>query len=285
MDLSIIIVSWNVCDKLKNNLRSLLASAGNFSYEIFVVDNASTDGTVSMLERDFPQVKLIVNRQNLGFAKANNIALKQAKGKWLLLLNPDMRVKPETLVNFLAWLKTSTAAIAGCRLVDERGRLVRHVRRFPGLKDQAAIALKLPHLKPAILDNYLSSDFDYSQPAEVDSIRGSFFAIKRSTYRLLGGLDERYFIWFEEVDYCRQAAEAGLEVWYTPAAVAIDYVGQGFKLVGRSTKQKYFRDSMLKYFAKWQGPVAVLILRLAWWPSGVITWLAETFKLKAKAKT
>ena len=285
MDLSIVIVSWNVREKLEANLRSLFASKGDFSYEVFVVDNASGDGSAQMVKQDFPQVTLIANDQNLGFAKANNQALKQAKGEWLLLLNPDMRLEPQTLADFLAWLRSSTAAIAGCRLVDGQANLVPHVRRFPTVFDQALIAMKLPHLLPSLLKRYLYQDFDYNKAAPVDSIRGSFFAIKRSTYERLGGLDERYFVWFEEVDYCRQARQAGLEVWYTPAATAIDYVGQGFLQISHGTKQRYMKESMIKYFAKWHGTPAAVLIRLAWLFGGFVNLLGIPLGLKPRTKT
>ncbi|MEI6378965.1 MAG: glycosyltransferase family 2 protein [Candidatus Falkowbacteria bacterium] len=285
MDLSVIIVSWNTRDKLAANLASLYSSQGDFSFEVFVVDNGSADGSAEMVKRQFAQVKLIANKKNLGFAKANNLALKKAKGEWLLLLNPDMKLKPDTLSNFLNWVKKNKPAIAGCKLVDSQGRLVRHVRRFPTLFDQAIIAMKLAHLMPSLLGRYLYTDFDYSKAAQVDSIRGSFFAISRSTYKKLGGLDERYFIWFEEVDYCRQAREAGLAVWYTPAAEAVDLIGQGFKQVGHSVKQRYMKQSMIKYFAKWQGGKAAWAIRLAWLFGSAVNLIGKPLGLKSRTNT
>ncbi len=270
MDLSIIIVSWNVREKLKANLSALLSSAGDFDFSIYVVDNNSQDGTAAMVKNEFPTVNLIANTENRGFAAANNQAIKLAKGKFILLLNPDMLVERDTLSKVLAWAKSNPqAVVSGCRLVASDGTVVRQVRRFPRFFDQLMITLKIPHLFPGVVNDYLCADFNYESAASVDSIRGAFFLINREAYQKISQsapplLDERYFIWFEEVDFCRQVHELGGEIWYTPAATCLDYVGQSFKQVGRSESQRYFRDSMLAYFSKWGRAWEVLSLKSAW---------------------
>ena len=287
MDLSIIIVSWNVRERLRENLKSIYASnLAPFSFEIFVVDNNSHDGTVEMVKKEFPQVRLVANKDNLGFAKANNQAIKYAQGRYILLLNPDMRVFPDTLANMLGWAENHPeVAVAGCRLIDENGGLVPHARRFPEIWDQLAIVLKIPHLFPGLLNSYLRKDFNYTREAEVDSIRGSFFLIKEETIAKIGMLDERFFVWFEEVDYCKRAREAGLKVIYTPAAECVDFVGQGFKQVKRGVAQKLFRASMIKYFQKWHPGWRCALLRFAWIIGGGINIVAGLLKLKGKSKT
>ncbi len=286
MDISIIIVSWNVKNFVAENIRSILSCAGNATFEIFVVDNDSADGTAEMVKKDFPQVKLIANNYNAGFAKANNQAIALASGRYILLLNPDMRVLPECLDKMVKWMdEHADAGVAGCHLVKESGETVSHVRRYPRLFDQLAIVLKLPHLFPNILDNYLRKDFDYSKESEVDSVRGSFFMIRREVIEKIHGLDERYFIWFEEVDYCRQVKNAGWKVMYTPAADCVDYVGRSFALMKRGKSQQYFRGSMLKYFKKWHPAWQYWILKSAW-PVGIfMASIGEKFNFKNKAKT
>ena len=270
MDLSIIIVSWKVKDKLKNNLRSIFASKGNFSFEVFVVDNNSQDGSKEMVKKDFPQVKLIANKENLGFAKANNQALKKAQGDYILLLNPDMLVNYDTLIYSLTWAKNNQqAVVSSCKLVTMPGEIIRHVRRFPSLFDQLMVVLKVPHLLPSVLNKYLCHDFDYEQAAKVDSVRGAFFLINRSVWQELSAnkfpsLDERYFIWFEEVDFCRQVYVLGGEVWYFPEATCVDYVGASFKQLKVGVKQSYFEESMLKYFRKWQPLWQYYVLKAVW---------------------
>lgn len=285
MDLSIVIVSWNVKEKLKDNLRALYASQ-NVNFEVFVVDNNSADGTVEMVKNVYPEVKLIANRENLGFAKANNQAIKLSSGKYVLLLNPDMRVFDDTLSSMFSWMNAHEHVwVAGCRLLDESARIIKHVRRFPELADQLAIVLKIPHIFPAVLGKYLRNDFNYSISASVDSIRGGFFMIRQEAIKKIGMLDERFFLWFEEVDYCRRVKEAGGQVWYMPTAECIDLIGQSFKQVNLGAKQKYFRDSMLKYFKKWHPRSEYWILKTAW-PIGILLAMAaEKLKIKSQSKT
>jgi hypothetical protein len=270
MDLSIIIVSWNVKDHLQKNLESLFRSRGDFKFEVFVVDNASVDGSAEMVQTKFPEVNLICNSENSGFSKANNQAIKIAKGKFILLLNPDMRVRPDTLRNILNWAAGKPeATVIGCKLVDKSGGTIKQVRRFPRFFDQLMIVFKIPHFIPSVVNKYLCSDFNYETASKVDSIRGAFFLVNRENYKKISGLDyplldENYFIWFEEVDFCRQAHELGGEVWYSPAAECLDHVGQSFKQVGLGQTQKYFSESMLKYFRKWGKRWEYFILKMAW---------------------
>ncbi|MFA6306892.1 MAG: glycosyltransferase family 2 protein [Patescibacteria group bacterium] len=285
MDLSIIIVSWNVKEKLKDNLRALFESQGA-DFEVFVVDNNSADGTVEMVKRYYPQVKLIVNRENLGFAKANNQAIKQASGRYVLLLNPDMRVFDDTLSRMISWMdRHDQAWVAGCKLVDESAKLIKQVRRFPALIDQLAVILKIPHIFPSVLNKYLKNDFDYSRSASVDSIRGGFFMIRKRAIEKIGLLDERFFLWFEEVDYCWRVKQAGGQIWYMPTAECIDLIGQSFKQVNLAVKQKYFRDSMLKYFKKWRPAYEYWILKIAWFAGLLIVTLGEKLRIKSRSKT
>jgi len=178
MDLSIITVSWNVKNKLRKNLGALFRCGNKIDFEVFVVDNNSADGSAKMVEKEFPQAKLIANQKNLGFARANNQAIKKAQGRYILLLNPDMRVLPDTLDKMVVWMdRNEKAGVAGCYLINQVGATVPQVRNFPTFWDQLAIILKIPHLFSKVLDNYLKRDFDYGKEAEVDSIRGSFFMI------------------------------------------------------------------------------------------------------------
>lgn len=280
MDVSIITVGWNSEQFLKEQLRSVFSSSRDVSLEVFVVDNNSSDDTVKMVSAEFPDVHVIANDANLGFAKANNQAIKNAKGRYVLLLNPDMRVEHSTISNMVKFMDAHPeAGVGGCHLVDQNGETLPHVRKFPTAWDQSLIMLKVPHLIPSVLNSYLMKDFDYTKEAEVDSIRGSFFMIRKEVIEKLGGLDERYFIWFEEVDYCKQVWEAGWKVMYTPAARCVDYVGRSFSLVSGLKKQKYFTDSMLKYFKKWHKGSAWIIALLR--PKALaMAWFAEKVRKK-----
>lgn len=270
MDLSIIIVSWKVKEKLQANLTALFKSQGDFSYEVFVVDNNSGDGTIEMIKADFPQVKLVVNTENVGFSKANNQAIEQSVGDYILLLNPDMLVNNDTLIKSLSWAKNNQqATVSSIRLVNEQGEIIKHIRRFPTLFDQLMVVLKIPHFLPVVLNRYLYSNFNYDNEARVDSVRGAFFLINKKVWAEISKqnlplLDERYFIWFEEVDFCKQVYQNGGEVWYSPAATCLDYIGVSFEQVKINIKQKYFEESMIKYFKKWKEKYQVIILQAAW---------------------
>ena len=276
MTLSIIIVSYKVKEKLQANLQALFVSENAPDFEVLVVDNNSEDGSAEMVRENFPQVKLIANEENLGFAKANNQAIKNAEGDFILLLNPDMRVFPDTLAKAVLSAQEKPAiVVSSIKLVNEKGENIPHVRRFPKLFDQLMVVLKIPHFLPKVLDAYLCKNFDYEKSSAVDSVRGAFFLINRSAWQKISGeekpfLDERYFIWFEEVDFCRQVREKGGEIWYFPNASCLDYVGASFSQVNRKVKQNYFRDSMLKYFAKWHSGFQKNILQAAWFFVGLL---------------
>lgn len=287
MELSVIIVSYNVKSKLEQNLSNIFKFYPDFSLEVFVVDNASIDGSAEMVAEKFPQVKLIRNEKNLGFARANNIAWRQSRGDFILLLNPDMLVFPETFYNSLTFArKHPQAVVSSCLLLDGNNKIIKHVRRFPAWIDQLLIILKIPHLFPVVLKSYLLPDFNYNLSQKVDSVRGSFFLINRAAYEKIISsdrppLDERYFLWFEEVDFCRQVYKLGGEVWYNAQAFCRDYVGQSFSLLKRGRTQKYFSSSMLKYFKKWQPAWQYYLLRF-FWPLG--KFLTFVFSRWAGAK-
>ena len=279
MDISVIIISYNVRDLLKKNLENLFQTTSNLDFEVFVVDNNSDDGSVEMVRKDFPQVNVIANDQNLGFATANNQAIKQSSGKYVLLLNPDMQVFEDTLAKMVGWMDDHPeAGVAGCKLVDQKDGIIPHIRRFPSFRDQLAVVLKLPHIFPSVLNSYIPQDIDYDREQEVDSIRGSFFMTRREVLEELGGLDERYFIWFEEVDFCRHVKEEGWKIMYTPAARCRDLVGKSFAQVPKGRTQKYFRDSMLKYFRKWHPAWQYWILRICWVPSIFLAGIRGRFR-------
>ncbi len=256
MDLSIITIAWNADELIAEQIKSVKAGCKNISFEEIIVDNASADKTIEIIEKNFPEVRLLKNNTNTGFAYPNNQAAKLATGEFLLFLNPDMRVDDGSLDKMVEWMRARPdVGLASCRLVDQHGNLNRSAlpRRFPGLWDQLAIVFKLPHVFPSIVDKYLFKDFNADVEQEVDSVRGSFMIMRREVYEKLGwAFDPRYFIWFEDVDLCREVKKMGLKVVYTPVISCVDYVGQSFKKINFFWKQKQFITSMVKYFWKWR---------------------------------
>lgn len=238
---------------LRKNLAQLFSlQRPEFPVEVFVVDNGSIDGSVRMVRDEFPWVHVIQNDYNAGFAKACNQAIRMAKGEVILLLNPDNCVEPGTLDRTYSELMTHTdIGVFGVKLLGEDGEVVRSVRRNPGVFDQLAILLKLPHLFPSITDRYLAKDFDYTASQDVEQIRGSYFAFRRSLVEQIGMLDERFFIWFEEVDFCRRVRGNGLRIRYCADVTCRDCVGRSFAQVSRWKKQRMFFTSAWTYFWKW----------------------------------
>lgn len=256
MNLSIITVNTNGKDKILDQIESVFESTKDISFEEIISDNGSTDGSLEEIRRRFPQVKIIENGQNLGFGAANNKALSLATGEFILLLNPDMRVLPGTLETIIAWMKAHPdVGIVSCKLTDEAGNFLEDAkpRRFPGIFDQVALLLKIPHVFPQVLDRYMYKGFDGEKEQEVDTVRGSFMLTRRSVIDKLGwAFDPRYFIWFEDVDTCREVQKMGLKVMYTPLISCVDYIGTTFKKQPTLMKQKWFTTSMLQYFQKWE---------------------------------
>ncbi len=257
MDLSIITVTWNSADLIFAQIMSARAGCKDIAFEQIVVDNASRDGTADLIEKTFgAAVKLIKNTSNTGFGYPNNQGAAIARGDFLLFLNPDMRVAEGSLDKIAAWMRARPeVGLASCKLVDENGDLNEDAkpRRLPGVLDQLAIILKIPHLFPRVLDKYLYKDFKADKEQEVDSVRGSFMLMRREMYEKLGwAFDPRYFIWFEDVDTCREVKRLGYKVVYTPVISCLDYVGQSFKKRATLWKQRQFTKSMLQYFQKWE---------------------------------
>lgn len=254
--LSIITVTWNSSELIERQIESVISGCKNISFEQILVDNASTDSTVSMVKTKYPQVHCIANTENKGFAAANNQALSLATGEFFLFLNPDMHVEAGSLDVLVDWMQNhSDVGVASVKLVDEKGYVNEEAlpRRFPRICEQIALILKLPHLVPHILDQYLMKGFEVNKEQDVDSVRGSFMIVRRELIEKLGfAFDPRYFIWFEDVDLCREAKRLGYRVVHTPVISCVDYIGQSFKKRESVWKQKNFTRSMLTYFQKWE---------------------------------
>lgn len=230
--LSIIIVSWNVQHDLRACLDSLRAN-GETPHEVIVVDNASHDGTIAMLQQDFPDVRLIANSDNRGFAAANNQGLAVATGQFLLLLNPDTLV-PEgglgTLVSFAS--AHPEAGVVGPRLLNADGSLQHSCRRFPTVWAALFRHTFLGRFFPNAhwQREYLMSDWVHDAPREVDWVSGACLLIRREAFTQVGGLDEAFYWGSEDVDYCYRMHRAGWKVLYAPQPAVTH-------LIGRSTDQ------------------------------------------------
>jgi GT2 family glycosyltransferase len=246
MDLSIIIVNYNVKEFLQNLLHSIDKAAQNITHEIIIVDNASDDGSIEFLQQKFPKVKLIINKENLGFGKANNIGMKIAKGRYFLLLNPDTLLSENLLQEMTAFLdKTIEAGMAGCKILNPDGTLQLACRRsFPGPWTSFCKVTGLSTLFPKrkIFAHYNLTYLDENQTYEVDAISGSFMMMRKEVYEKTGGFDEDFFMYGEDLDLCYRIQKEGYKVFYVHSAQIIHYKGE-------STKRSSIDDTKLFYDA------------------------------------
>jgi GT2 family glycosyltransferase len=261
MDLSIIIVTYNVRDLTRKCLASIYKYTQNIDFEVFVVDNASKDGTVEMIKKEFKAVNLIALSKNTGFAYANNLAIKKAHGNNILFLNPDTEMASNVLETIVRENDAHDDwGVVGTKILNLDGSIQSSVRRFPGLIDQIFIQLKLHNISffKKFLKSYLMSDFDYSKKSQVDQVMGAFFLTKKSVLDKVGLFDQKYYLWFEEVDLCKRIKDAGLKIVYTPKIEIFHHGGESFKQLNWH-KQLIWNHSAHRYFwlhkPKWQWAV------------------------------
>ena len=268
VDLSVCLVSWNVWADLRACLLSLRENPG-LRLQILVVDNASADDTVGHLRREFPEVELIVNAENRGFAAASNQALAAAEGRYLLLLNPDTVVPPRGLEELVAFAdRHPEAGIVGPQLRYPDGSLQFSARHFPtisaALFRNTWLGRRFPRARA--LQQYLMTDWDHTEVREVDWVSGAALLIRREAYAQLGPLDERFFWGSEDVDYCWRAHQAGWKVLYTPSPRIIHAVGRSSDQAVRRTIINTHR-SMYRLYCKHlaRNPISGALIWLGVW--------------------
>ena len=268
-DLHIVIVSWNVREDLERCLKSLPEACRDLDWECLVVDNASVDGSAEMVKKIFAgqdRIDLLANQQNLGFAAACNQGAVQHKSRYVLLLNPDTVCPPLSLTELVRKMDLNPkAGIMGPKLLNSDGTYQQSVRNFPNLCNQMLVMLKLHHLLPWLpsLKKYFADDIDPNKPQSVDQVMGACFLVRADCWDEMHGLDGRFFIWFEEVDACKQAKQNDWLIWYEPTVAIMHHSGRAFAKAFGLQKQRYFNDSLRKYMLKWHS-------RFAW---GMITML------------
>ncbi len=252
-DLSIIIVNWNTKDYLADCLESVKDNTTNISYEIIVVDNCSSDGSADMVGQNFPEVLLIRNEENVGFGRANNQGLSRAGGKYILFLNSDMAVNETCLDRMFGFMEENPdIGASACKLTYPDGRLQHSCRQFPSFKVYFLIILGLRSLFPSlkVFRRYLMLDWDHSDTREVDQIMGSFMFMRRSALDQVGSFDERFWMYFEEVDLCLRLKKAGWKIVHYPQASAVHFLSKSSEQWGKLKVTREFQKSLLKYFKK-----------------------------------
>jgi N-acetylglucosaminyl-diphospho-decaprenol L-rhamnosyltransferase len=262
-DVSVIIVSWNVADLLAACLRSLQSGDHRYTQELIVVDSASTDDTVVRVRRDFPGVKLLPQTENLGFSRCNNIGLAAATGRHVLLLNPDTEIIGDAVDQMVDYLDAHPKiGIVGPQTFNTDGTHQSTRRRFPTVPLAFFESTWLqPYTPKAWLDHYYVTDQPDTGVFEVDWVQGSALMARREVYQQIGGLDEQYVMFFEELDWCKRAKTAGWGVVYLGTAQIIHHGGKSTDQVA-ARKHIHFQRSKLHYFAKHHGMLIAFALRL-----------------------
>jgi N-acetylglucosaminyl-diphospho-decaprenol L-rhamnosyltransferase len=263
-DLSIIIVSWNVTELLKACLQSIAQSPlGKYTVETIMVDSASTDDSVQMVRNHFPLVILLPQSENLGFSRCNNIGLQAASGHYVFLLNPDTEIVGDALAQMIAYMDANpTVGILGPHTLNTDGTTQSTRRRFPTLALGFIESTWLQNFAPRhLLDHYYATDIADDSVSEVDWVQGSALLARRDVYTQIGGLDEGYVMYSEEMDWCKRAKVAGWRVVYFGKADIVHHGGKSSEQV-TARKHIHFQESKLRYFRKFHGWLPAQVLRL-----------------------
>ncbi len=257
-DISFIIVNFNTRGLLRNCLESVFKIVAGISFEIFVVDNGSDDGSLEMLENEFPDINLLRNTRNLGFAAANNQALKIMRGRYAVLLNTDTVLLDNSVINLFNFMENNPDCAMACgQLLNADGSKQNSIAKFP---DIFTLMSSMPLLEYLFPGNYPSKRYKIDNPIEIDSAIGACLIVRKQSIDEVGILDERYFFFFEETDWALQMKKAGWKVFFVPSAFIYHFQGQS---IGHSISSRIlFYKSRYKYFQKWKGPLYNLFVRL-----------------------
>ncbi|MFN3937466.1 MAG: glycosyltransferase family 2 protein [Gemmobacter sp.] len=240
-DLSIVIVNWNTIEMLREVLDSVFGNRGGLALQVIVVDNASDDGSADMVAAGFPEAMLIRNTTNRGFAAANNQGFALATGRHILLLNSDTIVLGDVLAASVKWLDDhSRAGAMGCRVLNTDRTVQMTCSMFPGPLNLLLLTSGLWKLSwPRFFGRYLMTGWQRDSAREVEVISGCYLMLRREVLDAVGPLDEDFFFFGEETDWCRRMRDAGWELWFAPVGEIVHHGG------GSVNKLNHRRDVML----------------------------------------
>lgn len=260
MELSIVIVNWNTRELLAKCLESIRSCPPVGEYEVWVVDNASTDASVEMVREQFPEVRLIDNDQNMGFARANNQAIGQSRGRYVLLLNPDTEVKQGALEKLVKFMDTHPqAGAAGARLLNSDGSLQISCHPMPTLSREFWRMFYLDAVWPYA--SYSMEKWSLDQPRDVGVLMGACIILPRQLLELIGLMDKDYFMYSEEVDLCYRVQKLGRRIYWLPQAEVIHHRGKSAGQVPAETFLRLYAGKIL-YFRKHHGWFTVQVYKL-----------------------
>lgn len=260
---SIVIVSFNTREILRECLQAVLGECAGLRIEILIVDNNSADGSAEMVERDFPQARLLRTGANLGFAAANNLALQQARGRYIVLLNSDAFLQPGAITASIRHMdEQPRCGVAGARLVGRDGRLQPSARAFPTILNDAMVLTGLAHRFPRsrVFGRFDRTWADPLEPAEVDWVPGAFSIIRPEALGRAGLFNPAFFLYYEEIDLCQRIKRAGYTVCYWPDISVVHLGGESSRqLTSLEVSSSYAQvilwrmRSTLLYFRMYHG--------------------------------
>lgn len=253
MNLSVVVVSFNSGDYLRRCLASVLGHTKGVSCEVIVVDNASWDGSAEMVEAEFPQVTLIPLPVNVGFAAGCNRGIERAAGEFILLLNPDTELAEDAFSPMVAYCRQNpSVGILGPKLLNSDGSLQLSCRRFPShltsLFNRQSVLTRLFPGNP-FSRRYLMTDWAHDRIERVDWLSGACMMLRREMVERIGGMDEGYFMYIEDVDLCYRAHQAGYEVVYFPQVSVTHHIGKSTETMPNRSIVQWHR-SMWRYYRK-----------------------------------
>jgi GT2 family glycosyltransferase len=272
VDLSIVVVTWNAKKVTEECLESIERQDAARSLETIVVDNASSDGTVEMVQEKFPSVRLVQNDQNLGFAKANNSGIRLSTGKYICLINSDVNVPPSCLRRIYCFMEENpSVGLLGPRMLGADGKTRRSCMRFPTLWSSFCRALGLDSLVKGstTFGGFLMSDFKHDRVMDVEVLNGWFWVVRREALEQVGLLDERFFMYGEDVDWCYRFRSKGWRTVFYPEAEAIHYGGASS---ARAPARFYveMHKANVQYWRKHHGRLAQFAYLLTVWLHEVV---------------
>lgn len=269
MDLTVAIVSWNTRDLLRSCLRSVFDQVQHSTVEVHVIDNASSDGSFAMVESEFPDVRLIANAENTGFARANNLSWRVSRGRYWMLLNPDTVVHPgafDSLVRFMD--ARPRAGLATAKLINPDGTPQFCAQPEPSVGLTLLEATRLHKLLPRRARGrlLLSSYLEYDEPARLGWAWGTALVARREAVEDVGALSEDFFMYGEDVEWCLRVRRKGWEVWLCPSAEILHYGGQSAAQAWSDTKrERIIQDSIYRAVEQHRGRAYVRVLHAARW--------------------
>lgn len=272
IQLSIIIISWNVAEVLTDCLQSLEKSnlqiigpddhttGSGLTTQVIVVDSASQDETVAIIQERFPWVHLYPQTENVGFVRGNNIGLNYAVGRDIMLLNPDTEVFENTLPRLVEILHSSpTIGVVGPHTFNTDGSHQSSRRRFPTVLVGIFESTWFESMAPSVIERFRVADMPDDGVYPVDWVQGHALLGRSAVWEQIGGLDERYIMFSEELDWCKRAKQAGWEVYYVGDARLVHHGGQSTSQV-KSRSHIHFQHSKLRYFRKYHGRLVVALI-------------------------